>query len=430
MLLAVLQASRVRPPASMLLRPRTLSIRTLCLTPRTPLPTRCQAVVAPLPAQSGLAPGEYDSCGQQSQCGCTGSNTNTRLIKYHKTGSVLGQKLADSLRDVCAFDELQDAGVAPDPHRCSYTTVTIDENNYNHYPPDVLTNLSKAQPGLRLVHFIREPMRLIASYYTYHRMGNERDRFRYTDLWQRISAMDFKEGLLMVAALTMDHQLPIMVEMHELLKDRDDAIELNLEDIEASFDEKTSSLARHAGIASTCIESGSNLYNAFAEQDAARWSSTAKEMNSHITPGSMVMNKDAIPASTDASAGDDKADRWRQERLRRWNHTEAEAYELLVADEWASRKLKAFGVALGFEYPRTKSSDHTVSLLATQVDDTNTTCLCCGVALCLCCPQPSPPSPSPPPPPSPSPISPPSPLPGSPPSPMPPPNNFKSNKDA
>lgn len=377
-------------------------------------------------------PGEYDSCGQQSQCGCAGSNTNTRLIKYHKTGSVLGQKLADALRDVCAYDEFY-ADVAPDAHRCSYTTVTIDENNYHNYPPNKLANLSQPQPGLRFVHLIREPMRLIASYYTYHRMGNERDRWRYADLWQRISTMDFKEGLLMVASLTMDHQLPIMVEMHELLKGRDDAIELNLEDIEASFDEKTSSLARHAGVASNCIESGSKLYNAFAEQDAARWSSAAKEMNSHITPGSVLApltNNDTNPSSPDASAGDDKADQWRQERLRRWNHPEAEAYELLLADEWAARKLKAFGVALGFEYPRAKSSDHTVNLLGTQVDDTNSTCLCCGVALCLCCPQPSPPSPSPPPPPSPSPISPPSPLPFSPPSPLPPPIGGNSDKDA
>ena len=290
-----------------------------------------------------------EMCAASSQCGCAGSSTV--FIKYHKTGCVLGQKLVEALGETCGFTHEGSASNSQSEpsSSCSTRTFTIDENNYEHFPRKVLLDLSRQQDGRRYVHLVREPLRLVASYYTYHRLGMERDRWRYAGLWHKISHLSFREGLARVAALAMKHQLPMMLEMHELLRGRNEVLELHLEDIEANFDEKTALMARHVGVAGQCIAPGTDLYQAFADQDTTRWSDTVREMNGHIHASrGPVMSREAFLA--DSRNDTFRQTQWQKERMERWNRTEAEAFEVLLTEPWASGRLREFGRALGFDY--------------------------------------------------------------------------------
>ena len=215
------------------------------------------------------------ACHVEARCGCSGQQTI--FVRYHMTGQRLMQDLVGELESACDMPDVKlvEAGLSlsEDPGACRNLKLSLDEDNLPLWPLERLKNLSQPRSNTRFVHLIREPLALLAEYYTSHaaapvsKVGSV-----YTALWTNLTEMTFVDGVAHVAELLLQRHLPAMVNMHALLshhcneigctRKRDDVTEVRYEDLLTSFDEQISRIGRAVGVAQHCSDR-SNLQEAF-----------------------------------------------------------------------------------------------------------------------------------------------------------------------
>jgi len=365
-------------------------------------------LAGPPPAAIGEA---KRTCNVEAQCGCM-PGTATVWLRYHKTGSVLTDRLMSDMSTVCGITHVgldqamiegqididatlrqaaavdgeggveggeDDAAVvASIGDGCVNVGVSLDENSLPTYDVARLANLSRPQPAVRFVHTIREPLRMVASYYASHITGFEHSSGAYAGLWANLTQLSMRDGVVHVAKLVMARQLPAMVYLRQQFHDaagqpRRDVLEVRLEDIEDAYDAKTARVAAHAGLPVGCVGEGSKLSSAFAEHDLARWSLQERQAEpvvaSVLAEGTLesLLRSEPSPGGKKASAS----------FLAALNLTrlggggtgtldftdEGRAYALLLREPTVRARLMAFGRALGYEYP-----DDPVELLPNGTD--------------------------------------------------------------
>ena len=141
--------------------------------------------------------------------------------------------------------------------RCTNLKVALDGNNLHLYPEEVVRGLTRPRKGVRFVHMVspnpnpkpnsdanpnpspspnaspnpnptpipnpnqlREPLRLVASYYAYHAegaMGGENNLSYWTSFRSRLNNLSVSDGVAVVAQMLEADQLPTMVSMHRQL---------------------------------------------------------------------------------------------------------------------------------------------------------------------------------------------------------------------
>ena len=348
-------------------------------------------LAGPPPAAIGEA---KRTCNVEAQCGCM-PGTATVWLRYHKTGSVLTDRLMGDMSTVCGITHVEldeamvdgqidldatlrhaaptdgEASNADDDEPvptyvgdgCVNVGVSLDENNLPEYDVARLANLSRPQPAVRFVHTIREPLRMVASYYASHITGFEHSSGAYAGLWANLTQLSMRDGVVHVAKLVMARQLPAMVYLRQQFHDaagqpRRDVLELRLEDIESAYDAKTARVAAHAGLPIGCVGEGSKLSSAFAEHDLARWSLQERQAEPVVAS---VLAEGTLESllRPEPSAGGKKAS---ANFLAELNLTrlgngsldftdEGRAYAILLREPTVRARLMAFGRALGYEYP-------------------------------------------------------------------------------
>jgi hypothetical protein len=80
--------------------------------------------------------------------------------------------------------------------------VALDGNNLHLYPEEVVRSLTRPREGVRFVHMLREPLRLVASYYAYHvegAMGGENNLSYWTSFRSRLTNLSVADGVALVA---------------------------------------------------------------------------------------------------------------------------------------------------------------------------------------------------------------------------------------
>ena len=232
------------------------------------------------------------ACTLETQCGCKGNNRSTYYIRYHKTGSTLSGQLVHDMSTVCAIEsetytEHQSLAASADGS-CRNVKLSLDPRNLDKYTREVLYDLTRPGRGKRFVHMIREPLSLVAAFYTYHMSGKESGEGDdiedlaaepvFAEIFANISQMPMRDGVRFVAELVMAEQLPTMVYVKEQLAQmsgtpRSDSLEVRLEDmIEGgvsgfdwrtqkwrTYDEMVNRLAEFGGIPQPCVQQGTKL---------------------------------------------------------------------------------------------------------------------------------------------------------------------------
>ena len=302
-------------------------------------------------------PSTASSCDSNDQCGCLGTATTTFYIRYHKTGCVLTRQIMDEIDGHCA---IRSHSVPPDKSgdtpaaiiaaadlagkRCNNLKVALDGNNLMHYSDKVLERLTRPREGVRFVHMLREPLRLVASYYAYHTGGaiggetppdhSPDDPEYWVSFQHNLTQMSLAEGLAVVAKLVAEEQLPAMAKVHDHLmrSGRDDVLEMRMEEFEANFNETIGSLLSHTGVSAECAAKGKPLFNALAKHDVSRFTAEQLARDNHISHGSV---------------GDGSGPNLEDKAL----------HELLTGNKALRASLKDFGERLGYTYPEDKPAD-------------------------------------------------------------------------
>jgi hypothetical protein len=320
------------------------------------------------------------SCHVEAQCGCT-QDQSTLFVRYHKTGSTLTNRLMRDMQTVCGVEHLllsqamsreNDVNVTQESRHvedigasarigdgCVNVAITLDENNLDSFTEERLVNLTKPKPHLQFVHMIREPLRLVASYYTSHMLGTERTEGVYEMLWANLTQLPMSDGLVHVAELVMARQLPMMVHLHQLFSSsvtrlpRTDVLELRLEDLATDYDTRTAGLAQHVGLPQGCVHKGSSISRAFVEHDVTRWTEEEKAADPTLT-GTLAEGTLQNLLHPIEGFGFARALNLSQLGNGTVDFTdEGRAYAMLIKDLNASvlPRLLAFGRALGYTYP-------------------------------------------------------------------------------
>ena len=298
---------------------------------------------------AGAVPSTPLSCGPTDQCGCLGQARTTIFIRYHKTGCVLTKQLMDEIHGQCGIPRLSlpqnESGRMPAEmsvlgtaavagKRCNHLKVALDGNNLHLYSDEVVRNLTKPREGVRFVHMLREPLRLVASYYAYHfegAMGGENNLSFWTDFRSRLTNMSLSDGVALVAQMLLGDQLPTMAKIHrELIRNgRDDVMEICMEEFEADFNSTVASLLAHVGVSEGCARVGQPLQIALAKHDVYALSARERVQLDHT--------------------------HW---SAKRDSNMEAEAlHALLHGNQTLRRSLKRFGKQLGYTYPEDTPQD-------------------------------------------------------------------------
>ena len=282
------------------------------------------------------------SCHPNDQCGCLGKGRTTIFIRYHKTGCVLTRELMNEIDGQCGIPsqslpqnesgmmpaEMSVIGTAAVGKRCTNLKIALDGNNLHLYPNEVVRNLTRPREGVRFVHMLREPLRLVASYYAYHvegAMGGENNLTYWTNFRSRLANMSVSDGVAVVAQMLSGDQLPTMTKIHhELLRrGRDDVMEMRMEEFEADFNSTVASLLAHVGVSAGCAEDGQPLQVALAKHDVYALSTRERVQLDHT--------------------------HW---SAKRDSNMEAEALRaLLHGNQTLRHSLKKFGQQLGYTYP-------------------------------------------------------------------------------
>ena len=300
-------------------------------------------------------PSTASSCDSNDQCGCLGTATTTFYIRYHKTGCVLTRQIMDEIDGHCA---IRSHSVQPDMtgdtpaailaaadlagKRCNNLKVALDGNNLMHYTDEVLERLTRPREGVRFVHMLREPLRLVASYYAYHTGGaiggetpdHSPDDPVLVSFQHNLTQMSLAEGLAVVAKLVAEEQLPAMAKAHDHLmrSGRDDVLEMRMEEFEANFNETIGSLLSHTRVSAECAAKGQPLFNALAKHDVSRFTAEQLARDNHISH---------------RSVGDGSGPNLEDKAL----------HELLTGNKALRASLKDFGKRLGYTYPEDKPAD-------------------------------------------------------------------------
>ena len=321
-------------------------------TPGTPaLPALLVSQPVPAPAAADLAGmvGPDLSCAPAEQCGCLGQGRSTVFIRYHKTGCVLTRELMNEIDGQCGIPSQSlpqnESGLLPAQmsvigaaavaaKRCTNLKVALDGNNLHLYPAEVVRSLTRPREGVRFVHMLREPLRLVASYYAYHvegAMGGENNLSYWTSFRSRLTNLSVSDGVAVVAQMLSGDQLPTMVSMHRQLvwsgranmSGRGDVMEMRMEEFEADFNSTVASLLAHVGVSAGCAKDGQPLQAALARHDVYALSARERVQLDHT--------------------------HW---SAKRGSDMEAEAlHALLHGNQTLRHSLKKFGVQLGYKYP-------------------------------------------------------------------------------
>ena len=300
-------------------------------------------------------PSTPSSCDTKDQCGCLGTATTTFYIRYHKTGCVLTRKIMDEIDAQCGIHshsvQANMSGDTPATilgandlagNRCNNLKVALDGNNLINYPDEVLKNLTRPREGVRFVHMLREPLRLVASYYAFHaegKIGGENDPERWRSLQHNLTQMSLAEGIAVIAKLVAEEQLPAMAKVHDQLvqSGREDVLEMRMEEFEANFNGTIGALLAHAGMSARCAAEGQPLFKAIAKHDVSRFSAEQLANDNHIQH---------IPVqspSMDDGSGPTLEDR--------------ALHELLTGNKALRASLRDFGKRLGYSYPEDRPDD-------------------------------------------------------------------------
>ena len=215
------------------------------------------------------------TCHVEVRCGC--SAQDTVFVRYHMAGQKLMQDLTGEMESRCNIPDqkLVDAGSAADGKLdgCRNLKLSLDEENLHLWPLERLKNLSQPRRNTRFVHLVREPLSLLAEYYTHAASpGGKIGGPAYSTLWASVIQMTAVEGMMHVAELILQRQLPAMAKLHALFRSqcnqskcptRDDVTELRYEELLSDFNEQTARIGRAAGVAERCATNGSALSEAF-----------------------------------------------------------------------------------------------------------------------------------------------------------------------
>eukprot|EP00966_Prymnesium_polylepis_P259455 5992912-Prymnesium_polylepis.2 len=119
--------------------------------------------------------------------------------------------------------------------------------------------------GHRLVHMIRDPFELVASYHQFHRAGNERGRGYWSESdYQHLLHSSLQEGVLYVAHRVIVQQLPLMAAVHKALRRHTSephgtisasssrVLVIRMESTLQSFGESMQRLSRFVGLPQRC----------------------------------------------------------------------------------------------------------------------------------------------------------------------------------
>ena len=338
-----------REPGSGPALPATPAAPTTPATPALPALLVSQPVPAPAAADLAGMVGPDLSCAPAEQCGCLGQGRSTVFIRYHKTGCVLTRELMNEIDGQCGIPSQSlpqnESGLLPAQmsvigaaavaaKRCTNLKVALDGNNLHLYPKEVVRSLTRPREGVRFVHMLREPLRLVASYYAYHvegAMGGENNLSYWTSFRSRLTNLSVSDGVAVVAQMLSGDQLPTMVSMHRQLvgsgranmSGRGDVMEMRMEEFEADFNSTVASLLAHVGVSAGCAKDGQPLQAALARHDVYALSARERVQLDHT--------------------------HW---SAKRGSDMEAEAlHALLHGNQTLRHSLKKFGVQLGYKYP-------------------------------------------------------------------------------
>jgi len=143
--------------------------------------------------------------------------------------------------------------------------------------------------GDRLVHMIREPFELSASYYQFHRGGNEIGRGGWSMYdYQRIRRSSLRDGVLFVAQRVIDEQLPLMTAVYQMLQRHntssidEQVFVQRMEKTATEFSASVQRLVRFLGVPLECSRSGTRLALQLAQHDTSRWSTLQLQSDPHV----------------------------------------------------------------------------------------------------------------------------------------------------
>ena len=229
-------------------------------------------------AAAALASGALgDTCAPR--CGCR-SRKPTVIVRHHKSGTVLGQKLCTSLELACSIktERLQFRDLA------SWSATARDgcETAYTYLPASrcnstcVDAAFRAANSAVKFVHMVREPLALILSTYLFHKSGQE-PSFGKPPLAPRLKKASARAGLRMAAEEMLARALPAMAAFHE----RSALRTYRLEDLSRTggFSAFTADFLAVVGFDRR--ECARPVQKELAGHDTARW--TSRRRGKHVT---------------------------------------------------------------------------------------------------------------------------------------------------
>ena len=129
-------------------------------------------------------------------------------MRYHMAGQRLVQDLISDMESTC---DMPDVKVVDAEHAstlqtseagtCRNLKLSLDEDTLQLWPYERLKNLSQPRNNTRFVHLIREPLGLLAEYYTSHAVtpGPCRPDSAYSALCTNLTKMTAVDGMVYVA---------------------------------------------------------------------------------------------------------------------------------------------------------------------------------------------------------------------------------------
>jgi len=246
-------------------------------------------------------------CHVENQCGCRGSGKNgdgitTVFIRYHKTGCVLSEELMSEYDQTCDIRTTEIKAAATNfkdaqqflghkltrRGRCNNIKISLAAGNSGKWTEDMMAGLARPRENVRFIHLIREPLKLVASYYTYHMAGFEATFPVYRDLYKDITNMTVDDGIKHVAQLVLDTQLPQMLRMKEFFtvnntekSRRADTIEIRLEDFDEMYWSTANNMMLKMGMDESCMVGEHPVKKAVMSHDLSDMSDEDKAKDPH-----------------------------------------------------------------------------------------------------------------------------------------------------